>query len=86
MRLAKIQPLEWFESNPDIFTDYTGDFWPDAEAFKKWDDTKTGNFKKWVDRDDPGCVVDLEYDYTEIDVEWAVEYYLTKEEQPEYYL
>ncbi len=97
LEYIKIQPLSWFEEN--CYEDEDGDFWKNVEDWEIYVDSTSGhqvtkNAKyfdiyyqgKIIKTDDPMFQRDGYQKYNHENWDWAVKEYISKEENPEYFI
>lgn len=89
MRLVLIKPMKYFEKN--AYVQGTYDYWPSREDYLKFANSSINDsgedFDWYINRRDVGKIIDLDnYGGKEHNRDWAVEKYITREENPEYFL
>ncbi len=86
VRIFKLKPKEWFKDN--AYQDRDGDWFESKCAADSWSrqDNPVATYILPKDVFDNIYTVDPRQYLLGVDIDWAVEYELTKEEYPEYFL
>lgn len=87
MRVFKTKPIEWLEEN--AYRDIDGDWWENEKDEREWCENSHKNSLDivmylnwdWIIND----ILIIDYACTP-EIEWGIEYEMTKENYPEYFL
>ena len=85
-RHFKLKSKEYFDLN--CFYDDLGDIWNNEEDYNEWSNNRNGSVLKYIVFEEIVCGVFtlLPADAPIFNIDWAIDYEITKEINPEYFL